>query len=106
MVEGPTLVYFPLPGRAEIARLAFTLGKINFVVSLTFAAHPHHEVAQQEVGAQICCMPLVTQDKRVTPEEWAALKATTPFGQIPVLEVGGHHIAQSAAIGGWHATLH
>lgn len=34
MVAGPTLTYFPVPARAEIARLAFTLGKINFVVSV------------------------------------------------------------------------
>lgn len=28
----PTLIYFPFPGRAEIARLVFTLGKIDFEV--------------------------------------------------------------------------
>jgi hypothetical protein len=33
MVAGPTLTYFPVPGRGEIARLAFTVGKINVVVS-------------------------------------------------------------------------
>ncbi len=44
-------------------------------------------------------LTLLLQDKRVTPEEWAALKPKTPFGQIPVLEVGGHHVAQSGAIG-------
>lgn len=28
----PTLIYFPVPARAEIARLAFTVGKIDFEV--------------------------------------------------------------------------
>jgi hypothetical protein len=42
---------------------------------------------------------ILLQDKRVTQDEWAALKGQTPFGQIPVLEVGGHHVAQSGAIG-------
>lgn len=46
-----------------------------------------------------CFINVHVQDKRVTQEEWAALKPQTPFGQIPVLEVGGRHIAQSAAIG-------
>lgn len=43
------------------------------------------------------------QDKRLTFDEWRAsgdLKASLPFGQLPVLEVDGKYIAQSAAIGG------
>jgi hypothetical protein len=42
------------------------------------------------------------QDKRLTFDEWRAngdLKAAVPFGQLPVLEVDGKYIAQSAAIG-------
>lgn len=35
----------------------------------------------------------------MTADEWRDLKATTPFGQIPILEVDGKRIAQSAAIG-------
>lgn len=29
----PTLIYFPLPGRAEVARLLLSIGKVEFVVS-------------------------------------------------------------------------
>jgi hypothetical protein len=42
------------------------------------------------------------QDKRLTFDEWRAngdLKASLPFGQLPVLQVDGKYIAQSAAIG-------
>jgi len=42
------------------------------------------------------------QDERITFAEWGSnpdLKAGTPFGQLPVLEVDGKRIAQSAAIG-------
>jgi hypothetical protein len=44
MVAGPTLTYFPLPGRGEIARLAFTVGKINFVVRIFFSCLAHAAV--------------------------------------------------------------
>jgi len=39
------------------------------------------------------------QDNRIEFAEWPVFKATTPFGQVPVLEVDGKVIAQSAAIG-------
>lgn len=64
----PVLIYFPIPARGEIARLAFTLGKVDF------------------------------EDKRIPPQEWAELKATTPFGQVPLLQVGDTVVAQSGAI--------
>uniref|UniRef100_A0A0N5AQ31 glutathione transferase n=1 Tax=Syphacia muris TaxID=451379 RepID=A0A0N5AQ31_9BILA len=38
------------------------------------------------------------EDVRVTFEEWPKLKAKMPFRQLPVLEVDGRQIAQSAAI--------
>lgn len=45
--------------------------------------------------------PPMVQDKRVTFEEWGAIKGSTPtpFGQLPCLEVDGKYLAQSAAIG-------
>jgi glutathione S-transferase len=43
------------------------------------------------------------QDKRVDFEEWGKMKQEgwAPFGQLPVLEVDGKYLAQSAAIGRW-----
>lgn len=73
----PTLIYFGLPGRAEVSRLLFTIGKIEF------------------------------EDKRFTFEEWrnSDIKAQTPFGQLPVLQVDGKYLAQSAAIDHYVAKL-
>uniref|UniRef100_A0A1I7TS12 glutathione transferase n=1 Tax=Caenorhabditis tropicalis TaxID=1561998 RepID=A0A1I7TS12_9PELO len=62
------LIYFPLKGRAEISRQIFAY-------------------AGQDYEEQV-----------VTFEQWPALKNSTPFGQIPVLEVDGKPIAQSYAI--------
>lgn len=64
------IIYFGIPGRAEVARLALAIGKIE------------HE------------------DKRVDFEEWGKMKQEgwAPFGQLPVLEVDGKYLAQSAAI--------
>ncbi|CAH2093198.1 unnamed protein product [Euphydryas editha] len=38
------------------------------------------------------------EDIRLSNEEWAALKPTMPFGQLPVLEIDGKKYAQSVAI--------
>ncbi|CAO4366061.1 unnamed protein product [Caenorhabditis nigoni] len=38
------------------------------------------------------------EDVRVTMEQWPELKAGTPFGQLPYLEVDGKPLAQSHAI--------
>lgn len=67
------LVYFNLRGRAELCRLIFA------------AAGEKYE------------------DVRVEKEKWPEMKASTPFGQLPYLEVhedGGNvvHIAQSLAM--------
>jgi len=44
-------------------------------------------------GARPC-----TEDNRVKFPEWAEMKPTTPFGQLPVLKVDGQEYAQSAAM--------
>jgi len=62
------LSYFPLRSRAEPSRLLLTYGGIKF------------------------------QDIRVTFDEWATVKATTPMGQLPVLEVDGVKLCQTTAI--------
>ncbi|XP_063829716.1 glutathione S-transferase 2 [Ostrinia nubilalis] len=38
------------------------------------------------------------EDKRFTSETWPEIKPTTPFGQVPVLEIDGKKYAQSLAI--------
>ncbi|CAP21337.1 Protein CBR-GST-6.2 [Caenorhabditis briggsae] len=62
------LIYFPLRARAEIARQLFAYAGKDYT---------------EEV---------------VTFEQWPALKNSTPFGQLPVLEVDGKPLGQSYAI--------
>ncbi|CAF0861837.1 unnamed protein product [Adineta steineri] len=62
------LTYFNGRGRAEISRLIFA------------AAGQKYE------------------DIRIEREQWPALKPKTPLGQMPVLEVDGVELPQSAAI--------
>ncbi|CAH2246219.1 jg3690 [Pararge aegeria aegeria] len=38
------------------------------------------------------------EDCRITKEEWADVKPTMPFGQMPILEIDGKKYAQSSAI--------
>ena len=53
------LVYFDAPCRAELIRWIFAYGGQEF------------------------------DDHRITREDWPTLKATTPFGKLPYLEVDG-----------------
>ncbi|KAI8467457.1 MAG: hypothetical protein J3K34DRAFT_430391 [Monoraphidium minutum] len=62
------LYYFALPGRGEVARLCCALGKLEL------------------------------EDMRFSFEEWQKHKPSMPLGQVPVLEVDGKMLAQSAAI--------
>ncbi|CAG9788907.1 unnamed protein product [Diatraea saccharalis] len=38
------------------------------------------------------------EDYRINPDNWPNIKPTTPFGQLPVLEIDGKKYAQSLAI--------
>lgn len=68
-LKGAKLTYFPFHGRAEMIRLAFTVGKIDF------------------------------EDSRVKGEEWAELKPKTPFGAMPILQLkDGTMISQAIPI--------
>lgn len=64
----PQLFYFNGRGRAEISRLMMAEAGIDY------------------------------EDKRVEGKDWAALKPTAPYGQMPFMKVGALTIAQSAAI--------
>mmetsp|Transcript_9533 Transcript_9533/g.14344 ORF Transcript_9533/g.14344 Transcript_9533/m.14344 type:complete len:224 (-) Transcript_9533:85-756(-) len=63
------LTYFPIAGAAEKVRLAFVLTRTPF------------------------------EDCRISPDQWAEMKPTTKFGQLPLLSIdGGEPIAQSGAM--------
>jgi glutathione S-transferase len=63
------LSYFPIAGRGEPARLAFTLGNIPF------------------------------DDIRIQGKDWAALKGSTPWGSLPFIELtDGTVLGQSRAV--------
>lgn len=63
------LTYFDLPGRGEATRLALTIGKIPF------------------------------EDRRIPFSAWGKMKPTTPWGNLPVLELtDGSKVAQQRAI--------
>lgn len=62
------LTYFNLAARGETARLLLKLGGQDF------------------------------EDNRVEMKDWPAIKPNTPYGQLPLLEVGGLTICQSVAI--------
>ncbi|GAB6028477.1 hypothetical protein CHUAL_002636 [Chamberlinius hualienensis] len=68
------LVYFDGRGRAELARILFAQAGVEY------------------------------EDARIPKDKWPALKPNTPFGQLPVLEVNGKQIAQSAALTRYLAT--
>jgi glutathione S-transferase len=67
---GIKLTYFDFPGgRGEECRLAMVIAGVDF------------------------------DDDRVKGEDWSAIKASTPFGEMPVLEIAGEGVlAQSNAI--------
>ncbi|CAG9858179.1 unnamed protein product [Phyllotreta striolata] len=69
------VIYFDFTGRAEPIRWLFSYGNIPFT------------------------------DQRVSREEWVKLKPTTPFGQLPVLEIDGEPAAQSNALCRYVANL-
>lgn len=62
------LRYFDVRGLAELCRYIFAYAQVEY------------------------------QDDRLKREDWASIKPTTPFHQLPVLEVDGKVIAQSNAI--------
>ncbi|ESO89883.1 hypothetical protein LOTGIDRAFT_124433 [Lottia gigantea] len=62
------LVYFDLRGRAELSRLCFAAAGVVF------------------------------DDVRVPVTKWLEIKPTTPYGELPYLELDGRRITQSMAI--------
>ena len=62
------LVYFDAEARGEVARILLAAGNIDY------------------------------EDSRISFAEWPKYKASTPFGQIPVLHWDGEELGQSWAI--------
>jgi len=62
------LIYFDLRARAEVCRLLFAAAGVPY------------------------------EDVRVDRSRWPEMKPTTPFGQMPILEVDGVKLCQSKAI--------
>lgn len=54
---------------------------------------------------KLCCLlgsssPMLSKQEKTIPlSEWPSFKPTTPFGQVPLLQIGDTIVAQSAAIG-------
>ncbi|KAG2435919.1 hypothetical protein HXX76_007114 [Chlamydomonas incerta] len=72
----PKLLYFAFAGRAEVARLCFNIGNIEF------------------------------EDVHIDGASWPEEKAKLPFGQVPVLQLDdGRMLAQSGAIDRYVAKL-
>ncbi|RHZ24309.1 hypothetical protein DYB37_012816 [Aphanomyces astaci] len=69
------VTYFDMAGRAETVRLALTIGGVPF------------------------------EDQRLQREQWAALKPSLPFRQLPALTVDGHVLCQSHAIARYAGSL-
>jgi len=77
----PELIYFAGPGRAELARLAFAAGGVEYT------------------------------DTRLTPEQWPGVKQdpeSAPgkmFGSMPVIKHGDFRVAQSMSVSQYAADL-
>mmetsp|Transcript_2197 Transcript_2197/g.4529 ORF Transcript_2197/g.4529 Transcript_2197/m.4529 type:complete len:234 (-) Transcript_2197:138-839(-) len=57
VLAGAKLSYFPIPGRGEPLRLAFALSSVEWT------------------------------DNRIQPKDWGALKPSTPWGSMPMIEL-------------------
>ena len=71
-----TLIYFNARGRAEVTRLIFAQAGVEY------------------------------EDRRLTSEQWAELKPTTPTGNLPLLEVDGKAFPGSGPIARFAAERH
>nr|CCA15652.1 glutathione Stransferase putative [Albugo laibachii Nc14]CCA16286.1 glutathione Stransferase putative [Albugo laibachii Nc14] len=69
------LTYFDAEARAALIRICFAYGKVPF------------------------------EDKRLTPQEFGALKPTLPLGQVPVMHIDNATYSQSMAMARYAANL-
>jgi len=73
--QSTKVTYFPFEGAAEPIRLALHIGGIPF------------------------------DDERIPFDKWPEFKTTTPFGQMPLLEIDGDLVTQAHAILRWAGKL-
>nr|AST11629.1 glutathione S-transferase s1 [Bemisia tabaci] len=69
----PKLTYFPIRGLGEPIRFVLSYANEKFI------------------------------DDRITTEDWPKIKPTTPFGKLPILEIDGKIVNQTAAICRYYA---
>jgi glutathione S-transferase len=63
---------------------------------LTYFDNPASRGEECRLALHLAGLPF--EDERLSREQWAARKASTPFGALPVLAVDGRELAQSNAI--------
>jgi glutathione S-transferase len=72
--------------------------------SLTYFAFDGSRGLECRLALAVAGIPF--EDVRLTREQWTALKPSTPFGGLPVLDVDGRTLAHSNAILGWVGRTH
>ena len=73
-------------------------------ISLTYFDFDGSRGLECRLALTVARLPF--EDIRLSREQWAALKPTTPFGALPLLDMDGQKLAQSNAILGYIGRAH